>query len=581
MRPRIKTNNTMHQKKSQRFLGGFIAIVAVLLVMLPAQKASAEIECDPVAAPPVSTAAIQEYLVSAEGCASGIMTDASGNVWTTVINRSVGEFTGTTTLLKRTPSGAVSSYILNGMVFSIYATTSMLTMDSRGDIWFIELEISGENLLTKINKFSPTLGEVTEEHTVATTDNSSFFYPLSVAAAPDGTIWFTGSDMDSAGVVGKLNPLTDGVATYSITDSYVPTGIGVSVNGTAWLTATTLFGDTQQGELIKVMPNGAMTNYPLNSFYSYVLGNPIVLDTQGNIWIAGMNYNTESGVLLKLSAGTGTVLAQYPTPTAAVLPTSVVLGNDGMIWFNELNTEDGSSRLGKLNPITGVRNEYDSIAGFASGMVSNADGTVWFLKVNDNKIGRFTIPNYRQLSVPDSSQLVELTTPDGTVLTCVNTLASTALEQQDPGKKYPLGLVNFCLNAPVGSSQQINLTFTTDLTPDEVTPRKYNPTTKAYGAVPGATVSETTQGGRHALRLTYVIVDGGSLDSDGLANGVILDPVGLATTKTTPFSDKNSAGGLADTGERTLSIAGPAAFLLLVASGSVLIKQRRRRFIGR
>lgn len=46
----------------------------------------------------------------------------------------------------------------------------------------------------------------------------------------------------------------------------------------------------------------------------------------------------------------------------------------------------------------------------------------------------------------------------------------------------------------------------------------------------GTVIVREDYGGKSRLKLTYSIADGGVLDQDGQVNGVIIDPVGLATT---------------------------------------------------
>jgi len=58
----------------------------------------------------------------------------------------------------------------------------------------------------------------------------------------------------------------------------------------------------------------------------------------------------------------------------------------------------------------------------------------------------------------------------------------------------------------------------------------YNPTTHAYSTVAGAVFGTRTVGGVVKTTVTYNVTDGGAYDSDGLPNGIIQDPVGIATT---------------------------------------------------
>ncbi len=87
--------------------------------------------------------------------------------------------------------------------------------------------------------------------------------------------------------------------------------------------------------------------------------------------------------------------------------------------------------------------------------------------------------------------------------------------------------------------------------------RKYNPNTEAYTDVTGSTITSQAVGSARALVSTYAITDGGEFDDDDTANGVIVDPVGLATT-----------ASLANTGENIwlygagiLSILGVGVYL--------------------
>ena len=58
--------------------------------------------------------------------------------------------------------------------------------------------------------------------------------------------------------------------------------------------------------------------------------------------------------------------------------------------------------------------------------------------------------------------------------------------------------------------------------------RKYNPNTGAYTTISSASFSRVTTGGQAVEKASYQITDGGPLDQDGTANGVIVDPSGIA-----------------------------------------------------
>ena len=163
---------------------------------------------------------------------------------------------------------------------------------------------------------------------------------------------------------------------------------------------------------------------------------------------------------------------------------------------------------------------------------------------------------------------VSISTPTGTNISSSSTVPESSLVTQDPNNQYPLGLVNFSFTTNQ-SSNQVSLSFITDLTPNQVTPKKYNPSTNTYTNLPtsaNAVVSETTIDGKHALTLTYTIIDNGELDLDPTA-GTISDPVGLAVSNSTYDQ-------LASTGENTQPILLTA--VLLLVSGIVGVWYFRR-----
>jgi hypothetical protein len=108
---------------------------------------------------------------------------------------------------------------------------------------------------------------------------------------------------------------------------------------------------------------------------------------------------------------------------------------------------------------------------------------------------------------------------------------------------------------PTVSTQDITLAFETDLTPSDVVARKYNSITKQYANVEGATITEDTIGGKHVLVLKYQVTDGGELDEDGVANGEIIDPVGLAIS-----GGANGSGGVANTNRASISASNKKAY---------------------
>ncbi len=62
----------------------------------------------------------------------------------------------------------------------------------------------------------------------------------------------------------------------------------------------------------------------------------------------------------------------------------------------------------------------------------------------------------------------------------------------------------------------------------------YNTNTATYSTVSGATFATQTIGGTARTTVTYSLTDGGPLDLDGTANGIIIDPIGLSVQTGVP-----------------------------------------------
>ena len=105
----------------------------------------------------------------------------------------------------------------------------------------------------------------------------------------------------------------------------------------------------------------------------------------------------------------------------------------------------------------------------------------------------------------------------------------SANTKADAGYSYPAGMMNFTItcDAP-GSSTTVTQYYYGDYDTSRMVLRKYDPATQAYATISDAVVAKTIIGGQPVIRATYQVTDGGTLDQDGVVNGVIVDPAGLA-----------------------------------------------------
>lgn len=198
-------------------------------------------------------------------------------------------------------------------------------------------------------------------------------------------------------------------------------------------------------------------------------------------------------------------------------------GNDGSSWTEEDPGQD-----------------YEDENLWWQAVDFNEDGSKAIVVSEDNAYisGILTAPTVT-LSDAEGGKTITITTPAGTTITCHSAVKESSLDAKDGAYSYPLGLVDFCFSTSE-ESNEVSLAFVTDLKPNEVIARKYNPNTKKYTTITDASITETTVDGKHALLVTYTIVDNGPLDADP-DEGEIADPVGLATAVGAPNSGLGGA----------------------------------------
>jgi hypothetical protein len=138
----------------------------------------------------------------------------------------------------------------------------------------------------------------------------------------------------------------------------------------------------------------------------------------------------------------------------------------------------------------------------------------------------------------------------------------------DSAYNYPAGMMNFsivCTNP--GDTAIVTQYYYGNYDASQFVARKYDPVSKTYTDIPGATVTNVTIGGQTALKITYSITDGGPLDADGVANGTIVDPAGPAvkSAATTTASAAAASSTLTDTGIN-LAVSTSIAAMLIALS---------------
>lgn len=277
--------------------------------------------------------------------------------------------------------------------------------------------------------------------------------------------------------------------------------------GTSWQDVTPIYGDLAFRTRVAMSSTGDKMAVSLHGYDGDVSYDVVFISENGGAdWtdITPDDEDVNAWEAIAMSED-GSVLALLDRED------KMYISNDsGITWDEEYPGHEDNDE-----------NEWESIDLNASGSRIIAASTSYAYTGYNSQLDRtFKFPN------AETGKAVILTLPDGTTLTCQAAVKESGLSAQDGIYSYPLGLVEFCFSG-ADTTNEITLTFITDLKPSEVTARKYNPNTAQYSTITEADITETTYHGLHALQVIYNIVDNGPLDADPDV-GEVADPVGLA-----------------------------------------------------
>jgi hypothetical protein len=184
---------------------------------------------------------------------------------------------------------------------------------------------------------------------------------------------------------------------------------------------------------------------------------------------------------------------------------------------------------------------------------ANNDGTSDSNQSNVSSLVNSVTGNYAAVAISDACSLSDVSVKNQSALTT------------DKGYTYPLGMLNFTADCGTpGFTATITEYYYNPPAGNFVLRKLVNGT---YQNVSGASISRQTINGQSVLIVSYQVTDGGPLDADGTANGIIIDPAGPAVS--TPTSSGSVTPSAPDTGYGVPTGTGAAA--IAVATGSVII----------
>jgi virginiamycin B lyase len=191
--------------------------------------------------------------------------------------------------------------------------------------------------------------------------------PIAIAAAADGTIWFTIDRADAIGRIraGRLERLpTSG-------PNIEPTGLGIGQDGSAWFT------DMAARAIARIGPTGEVSRFTLDT--PIVRLGRLVVAPEGAAWFA---ESTRSSIT-RLKDGSFT---RYQVEPSRGGPYGVAMAPDGSVWA----TLQSGNQLLRINAAGRVENlEIPRPGALPTDVAAGSDGSVWFLQFRANRIGRW------------------------------------------------------------------------------------------------------------------------------------------------------------------------------------------------
>lgn len=137
-------------------------------------------------------------------------------------------------------------------------------------------------------------------------------------------------------------------------------------------------------------------------------------------------------------------------------------------------------------------------------------------------------PNVSSFVNTVTGEYIALAVDDSCTVQAVSTDAESANSIHDPGFEYPAGLLDFTVDCGTPGFTTTVQQYFFGVDNSGLILRKFNTSNNSYITLAMATITQDTIDGKNVTVASYEITDGGDLDDDGVANGVIIDPAGVA-----------------------------------------------------
>jgi virginiamycin B lyase len=202
--------------------------------------------------------------------------------------------------------------------------------------------------------------------------------PLGLAVAPDGSAWYT--DI-AAHVVSSMTPSGE-VSSFPLDTPIVRLGrLAMAPDGAAWFAEPS-------GYSISRLKDGKLTRHAFQS----PLGGPygVAVAADGTVWAT-----LQAGNQLLRIAPDGTVNA-FNLPRPAAVPTDITIAVDGSVWFVQFR---GNS-IGRLQDGKFVEFKVAEENVGLTGIAAAGDGAVWFGMLRAGSLGRLRDDGFKTFKLP-------------------------------------------------------------------------------------------------------------------------------------------------------------------------------------
>ena len=197
-------------------------------------------------------------------------------------------------------------------------------------------------------------------------------HPHDVAAAPDGTVWYTAQ---RTGKLGVLDPKTGKVEEVPLGEGSAPHGVIVGPDKAAWIT------DGGLNAIVRVDPKTkAVKAWKLPADTGYANLNTAAFDKRGRIWFTG-----QTGFYGRLDPKTGDM--QVWKSSRGRGPYGIAATPAGDIWYVSL----AGNHLAKVNLDTGESAivEPPTPGQGARRVWSDSKGRLWISEWNSGQLSRY------------------------------------------------------------------------------------------------------------------------------------------------------------------------------------------------